>query len=160
LGLVHKFYQEDPYSEQTFGILFALQEASQKVLKQAKETFKDQSYGPMIERFYDDNLSYRCFVSILALCSAVNINVADREIDVTKEYDRMKDFLSKAKSTLEGDKDGYLKHYKLAVKYWILQIIGPAENDAEIRQNMSLKSRKLPFTAGFRSLRVEADCQI
>ncbi|MBM3134990.1 MAG: hypothetical protein FJZ89_06865 [Chloroflexi bacterium] len=116
-GLIERFYQEDPYWAKTFETLFMLQGASQEGLEEAKETFKHPEYAGMFERLYrEDSLSYKCFISILALCGAVDINIAKRESDLAVEHERMKKFLSDALVTLQNYRDKFLRYYTLAVK--------------------------------------------
>ncbi len=159
--LIDRFYQEEPDGTKVFEVLFALQGASQEGLKEAENTFKDPSYAGMFQRFYkEDNPSYRCFVSILALCGAVKINIADRKqdgSDIKKEYERTRDFLSNARKTLQNRKDMFSIYYKYAVKIWMQEMIEIDADDAEIKRKMASRSRGANFTNMFRKLSMEAD---
>jgi len=156
--LIERFYHEDAYGESTFETLFALQGASQEGLGKARDTFRHSAYTDMFERFYkEDSPSYRCFVSILALCGAVDMNIADRKADGAAEYQRMKEFLSKALQMLENRRERFLRYYLLAVKTWMQEVMGTSADDAEIRRDMSIQSRGANFTTMYRKLCMEAD---
>lgn len=155
--LIDRFYNEDPYGTKTFETLFALQGASQEGLREAKATFTHPEYAGMFKRLYrEDSPSYRCFISVLALCGAINMNIAKREGDGLAEYERMGKFLREAHAILENRKERFLKFYKHAVKIWMQEMPTDAD-DAEIRRDMSLISRGLKFTGIFRKLCMEAD---
>src|SRR6266568_8259712 len=94
----------------------------------------------MFDRLYSEhNLAYRCFISILALCGAINTNIAERK-EGNAEYERMQKFFSDALSTLENQKKKFLRYYLLAVKVW-MDVVAPTEAEAlEIRRDMSRES--------------------
>lgn len=155
--LIERIYQEPSYEEDIFETLFLLQAASQQGLKESKVTFVHPSYAGMFERlFKDESLPYRCFVSILALCGAVNTNIAERENDIDKEYVRVKAFLSDARSVLKNASDTYSTFYKLAVKLW-MQLMLTNDDEAEVRRDMYLRSKQANFTTMFRKICMEAD---
>jgi len=156
--LIERFYREDAYGGSTFETLFALQGASQEGLGKARDTLVHSAYADMFGRFYrEDSPSYRCFVSILALCGVMDTNVADRQADGTAEYQRMKEFLSKALSMFENRRERFLRYYLLAVKTWMQEVMGTRDDDAEIRRDMSIQSRGANFTAMYRKLCMDAD---
>lgn len=155
--LIVRFYERSQYDDEIFDTLFLLQGASEKSLREAKEMFNNPSYAGMFERVYkEDSLSYRCFLSILALCGSVNINIADRQSDPKKEYERVVDFLFRARSLLKDSTGNFPKFHKLAVKMWMTEMLGD-EDDAEIRRDMFIKSKRLNFTNMFRKICMEAD---
>ena len=137
-----------------------LQGASQESLREAQEIFKDPSYDRIFDRLYkEDNLSYRCFLSILALCGAINVNIADRQSDPKKEFDRTIDFLSKARDLLKNQNSMFPKFHKFAVKIWMADNLGD-EDDAEIRRDMFIRTKRFNFTNLFRKIRMEADLEM
>jgi hypothetical protein len=155
--LIKRVYQEPSYEEDIFETLFLLQGAAQIGLQESKNTFKDPSYAEMFERLYkDDSLSYRCFLSILALCGAVNINISDRLSDMTKEYERVRVFLSEAHNLLKSQAGVFTRFYKLAVKLWMQEMLID-DDEVQVRRDMSIRSKRANFTTMFRKIRMEAD---
>src|SRR5262249_33857143 len=121
---IQQIYQEASYEEDVFETLFLLQRAAQSGMKEAKDIFTHPEYARLFDRlFKDETLPYRCFISILALCGAVNINIADRQSDMDKEYERLKGFLATARDVLKNQPDKYSKFYKLSVKLWMQDIL-------------------------------------
>jgi hypothetical protein len=157
-ALIDKFDRDDPHGQRAFEPLFALQSASQEGLQQAEKTFTNSVYADLFKRFYTgESLSYRCFVSILALCGATKVNILDRETDEHKEYERMKTFLSNATSLLDSRKKRFLRYYVLAVKVWMQEVSRSDAGSVEIRRDMSALSRKANFTGMLRNLSMDAD---
>lgn len=158
LDLIDRLYRDDPYGETIFETLFTLQGVSQEGWQFAKATFTHEAYVEIFERFYgQENLAYRCFISILALCGTVNINITDRKTtDGLAEYERMKDFLMQAQNMLKNRKERFLRYYKYAVKLWMQEMQTDAE-DIKIRQDMYRRSSRLSFKSMFRKLCMEAD---
>ena len=63
------------------------------------------------------SLPYRCFLSILALCGAINVNIAERQVDGNEEYGaRMKAFLEEARNVLRSQSGTFSQFYQFAVK--------------------------------------------
>lgn len=153
-----KFYEEDPHAEKTFDTLFALQAASEQGLAEAQRTYTNPAYASLFDRLYGkSNLSYKCLISILALCGAINTDISQREVDTVKEYERMKRFLEASRSVLENQKGEFLQCYKYAVKLWMHEMIRADQDDSQIRQTMNRRSEALPFTNTFRNLCIEID---
>ncbi len=157
--LLQKFYKDDQYGAKIFDILFSLQTASQKGFKSAKMTFKDPSYANMFDRLYkEESISYRCFISILALYGLVNINIAERKADTLQEYTRMTHFFSEAQKMLDNHKDAFLKCYLYSVKVWMHEMNVDAE-PKEVQKNMNNRSRSLSFNSIYRNFCLERDMQ-
>ncbi|HYT37257.1 MAG TPA: hypothetical protein VEL49_08755 [Ktedonobacteraceae bacterium] len=114
----------------------------------------------MFDRLYSEhNLAYRCFISILALCGAINTNIAERK-EGNAEYERMQKFFSDALSTLENQKKKFLRYYLLAVKVW-MDVVAPTEAEAlEIRRDMSRESKRANFTGLYARICREADLNL
>jgi hypothetical protein len=93
---------------------------------------------------------------VLALCGVVGINVADRASESAAEYDRMRNFLARARSILETNKERFIKYYKLAVRLWMQETYIDS-NDAEVRQNMYRQSKGVNFTLAYKKLCMDAD---
>jgi AIPR protein len=154
--VIAKFYEEDPHAEHIFETLFELQAASENGLQEAKATFIGADYAPLFERLYGkDNLSYKCLISILALCGAIDIDISRREGDGRKEFERTKMFLDKSRFLLQNLRAEFSQCYKLAVKLWMQEVLTTEQDDAQIRQHMNRRSQTLPFTNAFRKLRIE-----
>jgi hypothetical protein len=156
--LIDRFYKEDPLGTRTFETLFALQGASQEGVDVARGVFKNESYTKMFQRFYrHPTFSYRCFVSILALCGALGVDISKREADPAAEFARMNTFLSDARTLLESDKGRFLRFYTLSVKVWMQEMMPLDAEDIEIQRDMNKQSKSANFTIMFRKLSMEAD---
>jgi hypothetical protein len=156
--LITKFYEKDPYGEGTFSTLFSLQSASQEGLVKAEETFTNPSYADKFKRFYrDDTPTYRSFISILALCAAVEMDITDRKIDTAEEYVRMRNFLQAARSIFDNRKERFIRLYVLAVKTWMQEVMPVEADDPTIQQKMNTNSKRANFTNMYRKLCMEAD---
>ncbi len=155
--LIAKLYENSKHDEAIFESLFALQRASQESLQSAKDIFTNPSYASLFDRLYsEDSLTYRCFISILALCGATDCNIADRKLDTSNEYQRFIDFLSKARTLLNSEVETYKQFHKRAIKIWMNENLDTAD-DAELRRDMYIKSKRLDFTTMFRKICLEAD---
>lgn len=157
-SLISRFYEDDKYGDNLFEMLFALQRACQKGLQDSKETFTNSEYAGMFDRYYrDDSPAYRCFVGILALCGALKVNIAERRLDAADEYARMKKLVEDAAQLLQKDESRFLRFYRLASKLWMGQMMDAGGDESEIRQLMSLQSRKADFGLMYKKLCLEAD---
>lgn len=155
--LIARLYVESSYEQDVFETLFALQGASQKSLSDSKHTFDNPAYAKNFERLYaDDSLAYRCYLSILALCVSVNVNIAERYADMHAEIDRTKSFLKAAKALLNAQPERYSRFHAFAVKMWMQDMLG-AEGDAEVKRDMWVKTKGSNFTNMFRKLCMEGD---
>ena len=155
--LINRLYDQFPDGEYIFDTLFVLQGASQIGLREAQSVFVNPAYAGIFERLYkQDSLSYRCFLSILALCGAVNINITERESDPNSEFERMKDFLAKSQALLTGQPERFAKYYKRAVKIWMQDMLTD-EDEAKVRRDMYIESKRSNFNIMYRKLCMEAD---
>ena len=155
--LIDKLSEHEVYEDEIFETLFLLQGISQESLQEAKNIFSHPSYASMFDRLYkEDSLSYRCLLSILALCGAVNINIAERNADIEKEYNRVKSFLMKSREILKGQQDRFLRFHKMAIKIWMQELLVD-EDETKVRRDMYISSKTLNFTNMFRKLCIEAD---
>lgn len=158
-SLLDLFYQNDPYGTKIYGTLFALQGASQEGIEEARKVFKNPSYAPIFDRLYsENNLTYRCFISILALCGVLNVNIIEHSSDAHAEYERMNKFFSDALNILDRRRKRFLRFYCLAVKVW-MDTVTSTETESEeiIRRDMSRESKRANFVSMFRKLCREAD---
>jgi hypothetical protein len=157
-NLISRFYDDDKYGDCLFEMLFALQRACQKGLHDSKETFSNSEYAGMFDRYYrEDSPTYRCFVGILALCGALKVNIADRKPDPADEYARMRTLVEDASQLLQKDEARFLRFYRLASKLWMGQMMDAGGDESEIRQLMSLQSRKADFNLMYKKLCLESD---
>lgn len=155
--LISSLYSGSSYEEDIFDTLFLLQYASQLTLKETQAIFDNPIYAPYFERLYhDDSLTYRCYISILALCGSLKVNIAERSADPNAELARTKSFFSAAKVLLTSEPAKFSRFYKLAVKLWMQEMLGP-EEDSELRRDMYLKTKASNFTNMFRKLCMEED---
>jgi hypothetical protein len=155
--LIVGLYKDGVQEEEIFELLFLLQGISQESLNESKEIFSNPMYSNLFERLYkEDSLSYRSFLSILALCGTVNINIVERETDITKEISRVKGFIRHAATTLNNEKDRFKQFHKLSVKLWMQDLLDD-EDEAKVRRDMHLSSKKMNFNNIFRKLCIEAD---
>lgn len=156
--LLKKFESDTSYEDQVFGTLFELQGASQEGLSEAEKKLSNDSYVLLFKRLYsDESPPYRCFVSILAACAAVGINIAERKGDTEAEYKRMQDFFAQAKTLLLNNKDIFIRYYILAVKTWMQAVLTPDSDETTIQRDMNSLSKRLPFTNLFIKLNMDAD---
>ncbi len=150
-------YKEKVQEEEIFELLFLLQGLSQESLNNSHNIFSNSSYASIFERIYrEDSLAYRCFLSILALCGTVNINIAAREPNPNKEVERVKQFLEKSRLALKSQVTTFEKFYKLAVKLWMQGLLDE-EDEAKVRRDMYVSSKRMNFTNMFRKICIEAD---
>jgi hypothetical protein len=155
--LIVKLHELPSFEEDIFESLFAVQAASQTALNDAKKVFCNPSYSGLFERiFREDSLSYRCFLSLLALSGCVNINLAERKADISAESERMKIFLGKSKTLLRGSPEKFMQHFKLSVKIWMQEMITD-EDDGKVRRDMYIESKRLNFNVMYKKLCIEAD---
>jgi len=156
--LLKRFESDAAYEEQTFGTLFSLQSASQDGLALAEKRLSHPSYVSKFKRLYnEDTPSYRCFISILALCGAVDINIADRKSDIDVEYSRMKGFFDKAQLLLQNQRPIFLRYYILAVKTWMQEVLPVDSDETAVGRDMSSLSKRANFTNMFTKLNMDAD---
>jgi uncharacterized protein (UPF0332 family) len=155
--LIQKIYQEPSYEEDVFETLFLIQGEAQKGLEAAKNTFSNPIYANNFQRLYNpDNLSYKCFLTVLALCGAVNVDISDRIQKQNKEYARMRKFLSSAKNLLKTQPDKFISFYEFAVKVWMNEVTDD-DDETKILRDMVNKSRRLKFSLLFRKICMEGD---
>ncbi|KAB2932821.1 MAG: hypothetical protein F9K25_06310 [Candidatus Contendobacter sp.] len=155
--LVVALFSSGIQEEDVFETLFLLQGISQESLAEAQTIFSNPAYSGMFERLYrDDSLTYRCLISILAICGAINLNIAERESNTDNEVDRVKKFLYQSTSLLKNEQDKFKKFHKLSVKLW-MQALLDDEDDIKVRRDMYLSSKKANFTSLYRKLCIEAD---
>lgn len=161
--LVKQFHDEDYYGEQVFKVLLELERVSERGKDKVRDIFSDET---LFNRYYDpDNPIYRCFVSILALCGAINMDVTERiqigsrvnqriegKVDVQREFQRMKEFFGKAEILLEEKPETFLEFYISAFNVWMREIRAQGEDEAEIRQLMYTRTKRLPFSQVYTTL--------
>ena len=58
----------------------------------------------------------------------------------------MKKLVGDASQLLQKDESGFLRFYRLASKLWMGQMMDAGGDESEIRQLMSLQSRKADFS--------------
>ncbi len=148
--LIVNLYKNNVDEESIFELLFILQGLTQESLYESQNIFSNPAYSGMFERLYkEDSLSYRCFISILALCGAVTINIAERETTIEKEVARVKLFLEKSETLLKSERAKFLKFHKLAIKLWMQGLLDE-EDEAKLRRDMYVSSKRMSFTNMFR----------
>jgi hypothetical protein len=115
------------------------------------------SYSNFFERLYrDDSLSYRSFLSILALCGATTTNIVNRESDTQKEIKRLKIFIENSSLVLKKDQRTFKHFHKLSIKLWMQDLLDN-EDEAKVRRDMYLSSKRMNFNNMYRKLCIEAD---
>jgi len=162
--LIRIFYDKDVYGGDVFRVLLLLQKTAEAGKDRVKSIFSDEK---LFERYYDPNSPvYRCFVSILALCGAVDIDITERiqvgpkrdqriegKIEATGEYNRMKDFLAKAEAVLEGNPSLFLDYYVASYNVWMREVGASGDDDNEARQHMYNRTRRMSFSQAYTNLR-------
>lgn len=156
--LIVALYKNQVQEEEIFELLFLLQSISQESLIESKTIFSHPSYSGLFERLYkEDSLSYRSFLSILALCGTINTSITERESDILKEVVRVRKFIDDASKALKNKQDRFKDFHKLAVKLWMQDSLDDDEDEAKVRRDMYLSSKKMKFNIMFRKLCIEAD---
>ncbi|MGH2504349.1 MAG: AIPR family protein [Ktedonobacterales bacterium] len=154
--LIRRFSESDPLGENVLSTLFAVQDAAQKGLRAAQETFTNPSYAPIFERLYDeDHLSYRSFLAILSLCGLVGTDVSARVAEPAGEFQRMSTFLQDSQNSLNRTPERFVRYYRHAVKIWMQDTL--ADGNEETRQAMHGRSRRSNFSALYQKICMEAD---
>lgn len=157
--LIANLYSIPSFDDDLFDALFSLQYAAQSGLALAKRKFTNPAYAANFERLYKpDSLPYRCFLSILAICGTVGINIAERELDASEEVRRVQRFLQSAQHVLRNKEDLFVRYFQLAVKLWMMEVMMD-EDDSELRRDMYVKSKRANFTLMYRKLCMEADME-
>jgi len=155
--LLVRFKANPNYEQDVFGTLFDLQIASREGLKMAETRYTDPTYVSLFGRLYREaSPGYRCFISILALCSALRTNVSTRDNDLEKEYLRMSGFLEQAKLLLQNDLKIFLRYYVLSVKIWMNEVISNDMEETAIEQYMSSYAKRANFSNMFLKLNIDA----
>lgn len=145
------------YEQLIFEALFALQDASQLAMQQAKEVFANPAYTSSFDRiFKEEKRTYKCFISLLALSGCLNMNLADRKREIEIETARMNEFLSKSRALLVGSKDKYIKYFMRALKVWMQEMITD-EDESKRRRQMHLDAQQANFHILYQKLCIEAD---
>lgn len=139
-------------------MLFSLQGACRGALETAQDTFGSSQYSPLFDRYYkEDSPTYRCYVGILAACGAVQINVAERNLEPSQEFDRMRNFINACTDLLANKVTLFTKYYILALKIWMTSMMDAGDDEGEIRQFMNLQSRRADFSNMYKKICMEAD---
>jgi hypothetical protein len=161
--LIRKFYETDEYGADVFKVLLLLQKVAETGKDRVRAIFSD---AKLFNRFYEpDSPIYRCFVSILALCGAVGIDITDRiqvgskrsqriqgRIEVVGETKRVKEFLNKAETLLEENPTSFLDYYVAAFNVWMREIGSSSEDENEARQQMYTHTRRMSFSQAYINL--------
>jgi hypothetical protein len=157
-GIIERFYEEDKFGSGIFEMLFLLQSTSRDALEQVKGALNHPSYSGKVDRLYsNDSLPYRSFVSILALCAAVNVNLTERGDDILG-FQLTKDFIENSRNILEGDnKKRFIRYYTMACKVWIQEVIPSDVDDATIQRDMATRSKRANFSGLLRTLHSDID---
>jgi hypothetical protein len=156
--LVDKFVDDSTYEDAVFGTLFELQAAAQEGLAIARERFNNPQYAEKVKRFYkEDNATYRCFVTILALCGCLNVDVSDRQSSVDVEYERMMRFFNTGREVLLQQKALFVRYFVLSVMVWMQDVISSEIDDSAIQRDIHIQSRRAVFSNLFRKLCIQAD---
>jgi hypothetical protein len=156
--LIVALYKNQVQEEEIFELLFLLQSISQESLIESKTIFSNPSYSGFFERLYkEDSLSYRSFLSILALCGTINTSITERESHISKEVVRVRKFIDDASKALKNKQDRFKKFHKLAVKLWMQDLLDDDEDEAKVRRDMYVSSKRMNFNNMFRKLCIEAD---
>ena len=136
-SLVRRFHDNDPYGGEVLKTLFKLAEVSEEGLEKLRGTLEDEEYINFFTRLYRDQiLTYRSYLSILALCGALNIDVSQRQ-DGNEEYERMRKFLSDAFDLLDGSREKFLYCYEIAAIVWMQEMMPVNQKDETIKRGLS-----------------------
>lgn len=154
-NLVRRLHENDPYGEEVLKTLFKLAEVSEESLNQFKDTFAHEEYMDIFTRLYKEQIpTYRSYLSILALCGTLNIDVSKRQEDGLQEYERMRQFLSDAFDLLDGNKEQFMEYHQMAVNVWMEAMIPLNQNEETIKRGLTSRAEGASFTALFTRLRL------
>ena len=151
-SLVRRFHDSDPYGEEVLKTLFILAEVSEEGLARLRDTLEDKDYINFFTRLYREQIfTYRSYLSILALCGALNIDVSQRR-DGNEEYERMRKFLSDAFDLLDGDKEKFLYCYRIAAIVWMQEMLPVNQKDETIKRGLASRAEGISFSGLYRRL--------
>lgn len=157
-SLINHFYKSDPHGQQIFDTVFLIQEGLRRGTEGAEQTLTGSGYAERYKRFFKpDSPTYRCFVCLLALSAAIGMDLADRKPDPDEEFERMRDFLEKTRMFLEERPERFVRYFILATKTWMQTVWPPGVTDAEGSRDMSVLSRRAPFSGMLDHLQMDAD---
>jgi hypothetical protein len=137
--VLESLYGEQSNETLVFATLFAVLSASRKALEYCKSTFTDEPYSSWFKRFYrDDKTSYRTYLSLLAICGMLDVNIEDRDADPKIEASRMQSLLSRIRTMLQNSPKEFDKFYLCGFNVLAEEAINAASGDlkAEVAQLM------------------------
>jgi hypothetical protein len=103
--LLSAFLENERLKQQLFDVVFALHEASERGARQASEWLdSDSEMREIFARLLGDTRApYMQYLTILATCALVDINIAERQEPTSKEFERMKNLIQQFQMTLETE---------------------------------------------------------
>ncbi|MBZ0301357.1 MAG: AIPR family protein [Anaerolineae bacterium] len=105
--LLALFLQDKELNQKLFDVVFALHEASERGSDNAREWLAgDEQMREIFSRLLGDTRApYMQFLTILAICALADMNIAQREEPLQKEFDRMKLIVKQFHEVLESQKE-------------------------------------------------------
>lgn len=147
--------------EELFEALFMAVHASREALDDCEQTFQDHDYGHVFKRFHEAGRpKYRAYLTVIALCAALQEDLATRSSSEGEEAHRMQQFLRKARGLLENRREEFSQLYMLAYQTLAelaMQAWSSNAGEAQVAQEMHKRISSTPFRAVFRTLRMKMD---
>ena len=117
--------------------MFQLTLQTRKVVSEAKGIFgSEDAFGPFMRIFEQEKPQYRMFLSIVAICALIGVDVSERLVP-GKELDRMRSFLQNARTVLQSEPGKFRTAYLKAVSALATGAREGPEDDAKVRQRLS-----------------------
>ncbi|MEH1906632.1 MAG: hypothetical protein V7L05_23030 [Nostoc sp.] len=69
----------------------------------------------------------------------------------------MKRFIESAGIALKNEQEKFKQFHKLSVKLWMQNLLDEEDDEAKVRRDMYLSSKRMNFNSMFRKLCVEVD---
>lgn len=156
--LIALFHKEDKLGLLVYDSLFVLQESTEKGLSRVKKGLSSPDYSKNVERLFSKtNFTYKCFLSILAICATLKVDISERDPDENAEYNRTRKFLENTVSLLRADRKAFLQNFMFACKVWMDEVMPSNATDQEVRQYMSKRTQRSLFSGMLRSIYKEID---
>jgi hypothetical protein len=156
-------YKASEDEERIFSTVFLIVTKSNEAMEVCRSTFSGHDYEHFFKRFHDpDKPRYRAYISILALCGALEDDLSKRAPpDTGQEVERMQSFLTRARGLLENEYSRFERCYLLTYDVLASASFGAwtkeKGSDAQITQEMHKRISQAPFEAFYAQLRMRMD---
>jgi hypothetical protein len=158
--LLEVLYRDSGNEKELFATLFLVLKQSRKALDWCYSRIGNKEYGLLFKRFFqDEKPRYRAYLSVLAICGALRVNLADRDSTLQGEVGRMRVFVERARELLENRSDEYSQVFLQAFLILADSALEASStgSDAEVAQAMFHRISKSSFTTLYTKLLMHVD---